>query len=957
MTSSTSHTPRRRWGRRLLFLFFALIGLLVVILAVLPYVISLEGVKERIAVQAETALQRDVEIGQVRLQILTGLGAGLEQLTISNPPGWQRPDFVKVDTLSVKVAFWPLLQRKIEVSRIILSDGEIVIERDDKGRMNYADLVASRPGAEKTPSASPTDTTPTGTSRLADLLVSKVSLRDVNVTFIDRMVVPGKSLTTTAQDVEVDITDIALNSPIDFAIAASLLTDGDRNLKLRGRLGPIPASLAFDQTPLDVTLQAQDLVLDALTPYMGPEPALTAGRFGADITIQGKLGGTLDLKGSLALAQAVLHNSTGDGKPTPLPEIKLSPEITVNMAQAVLQLARLRLDLAPLQATLQGTVRNFTTAPQFDLDLTTNTFAAEQVLAQLPILTHALPAKTDIQGQIQLQASAKGTPARLRSTTQLAAHKLAVQTAEGTLVSLPKAQFTQESTLDMAKAVLQLTTARLDLEPLQATLQGTVRNFTTTPQLDLRLSTNAFAPGDVLPQLPVLAVTLPEPTTVQGALQLEATVQGTPNDLRATTRMTTDTLTLQSGSLKETARQGGMRLETTRMQANVKAHLANPRPPDVDLELRANRLLFDQQAASSSESPQSAPGPSSAPAAPPLNLRGNVNIDEGRVKQFSFEQLHADISLLNGLLKSAQTFRMYGGAYEGQVQANLAQAAPEYTMQVKLAGLNAGQAVNELTSVQDVLLGKLNTDFNFSGKGFTWEAISTTLTGKGKVQIDELKVTTLDLMPKLAAGLQTVSTLTGFTVPANLAERSFDTLRSTFRIVEGKIHSDDVKLWGPDVELTGEGFLGLDQSLKFEGFAFLLGKLASSFGPRAAFLQDQEGRIALPLAVQGSITKPQVALNESYLAEAAKKALTKGVEESAGKELQKLLNKDTSEKGEAPTKALQNVLEQALPGKPTDHPSSKTGGTQTEKAQKENPKEQIPQQQLEKTLKGLFKQR
>jgi hypothetical protein len=125
-----------------------------------------------------------------------------------------------------------------------------------------------------------------------------VSLRDVNVTFIDRMVVPGKSLTTTAQDVEVDITDIALNSPIDFAIAASLLTDGDRNLKLRGRLGPIPASLAFDQTPLDVTLQAQDLVLDALTPYMGPEPALTAGRFGADITIQGKLGGTLDLKGA-----------------------------------------------------------------------------------------------------------------------------------------------------------------------------------------------------------------------------------------------------------------------------------------------------------------------------------------------------------------------------------------------------------------------------------------------------------------------------------------------------------------------------------------------------------------------------------------------------------------------------------------------------------------------------------
>jgi hypothetical protein len=533
-----------------------------------------------------------------------------------------------------------------------------------------------------------------------------------------------------------------------------------------------------------------------------------------------------------------------------------------------------------------------------------------------------------------------------------------VQTAEGTLVSLPKAQFAQESTLDMAKAVLQLTMARLDLEPLQATLQGTVRDFTSTPQFDLDLSTNTFAPGEVLPQLPILVAALPEPTKVQGDLRLEAKVQGTPSDLRATTRVTTDTLTLQSGSLQEASQQGGMRLKTTKMQANLKTHLANPRPPEVDLELRANSLLFDQQAGASSESPQPAPGPSPAPTAPPLNLRGNVNIAKGRVQQFRFEKLQADLSLLNGLLKSVQTFRMYGGSYEGQVQANLAQAAPEYTMQVKLAGLNAGKAVNELTSVHDVLLGKLNTDLNLSGKGFTWEAISTTLTGQGKVQINDLKVTTLDLMPKLTAGLQTVSALTGFTVPANLAERSFDTLRSTLRIVEGKIHSDDLKLWGPDVELTGTGFLGLDKSLKFEGIAFLLGELANSFGPRAAFLKDEEGRIALPLAVQGSITRPQVALNESYLAEAAKKALTKGLlEKGAGKELQKLLNQDTLEKGEAPEKALQNVLEQALPGKSTEPTSSKRGRKKTDKTQQEDTREQAPQQSLEKTLKGLFKQR
>jgi uncharacterized protein involved in outer membrane biogenesis len=792
----------------------ALIGLLVVILAVLPYVISLEGIKTRVVSQAEAALHRDVEIGHIRLQILTGLGAGLDHLRIANPPGWQRPDFVKVDTLSVKVAFWPLLQRKIEVSRIILSDGDIVIERDEKGQMNYADLTAPRPGA--TPPTSPPPDTSTGAPPLADFLVSRVSLRHVNVTFIDRQVVKGKSLTTMAQDVQADLTNIALNTPIDFALAASLLSDGGRNVNVYGRLGPIPATLAFDQTPLEVTLTAQDLILDPLMPYMGPEPALSAGRFGADMHIQGKLGDTLNLKGSLSLAQAVLRAAPGAGTPTTLPTVQLSQEMTINMGQAV----------------------------------------------------------------------------------------------------------------------VQLTNARLDLQPLQATLTGTVRNFTTTPQLDLHLNTNPFAPGEMLTQWPSFAAALPKPTTVQGTLQLEATIKGTPSDVRATTQVTTDSLVWQSGTLKETTPQGGMQVETAKMHATLQAHMAQPRPPEVELELRAHSLIFDQQAASASPQPPATPTEppmTSSTTAPPLNLRGKVNIDTGRIKQVEFQQLQADLSLLNGLLKSTQAFHLYGGAYEGQLQANLAQAAPDYTLQVKLADINAGQAANDLTAVHDVLFGQLTTALQCSGQGMTWDAISTTLTGKGQIRIADLKVTTLDVMSKLALGLQAVSTLTGFTVPADLAQRSFDTLQSTFQIVEGKILSDDLKLSGPDVALAGKGFLGLDQSIKFEGTALVSGNLASAFGPRAAFLKDKEGRIAVPLAVQGSVTKPQIALNESYLTAAATKALGKQAGEHAGKE-------------------LQNLLDKALPGKPAD-----PNATQTGEPKPDSEKGQTPQQQIEKALKGLFK--
>ena len=58
MASSTPNSPPRqkRLGRKLLILLFGLIALVVVILAILPYVISMERIKGQIVEQAEKAL-------------------------------------------------------------------------------------------------------------------------------------------------------------------------------------------------------------------------------------------------------------------------------------------------------------------------------------------------------------------------------------------------------------------------------------------------------------------------------------------------------------------------------------------------------------------------------------------------------------------------------------------------------------------------------------------------------------------------------------------------------------------------------------------------------------------------------------------------------------------------------------------------------------------------------------
>jgi AsmA protein len=946
MTAPASNAPRqrRRWGRTLLFLVLGIIGLIVVVLAILPYVLSLDSIKAQVITQAETALNRNVELGQVRLQIFTGLGAGLEQLTVSNPPGWQQPDFVKVDTLSIKIAFWPLLQRQVEVSKIILSDGLINVERDDKGRMNYDDLVASSAPSDTAKPKLPTEEKSAGGNPLANLRVGKVSLRNVDIAFIDRAVIPGQTHTTTAKDVQVDLENIGLATPIDFDISVTLLTDGDRNVRVQGQLGPLPETLAMDDVPLRVTTQVQQLQLAPLAPYLGPQPPLTEGQLSVDITAQGKLGTALDIDGSVALDKAVLPDSSGAGKPINLPKVALTQDATVNLATAVLQLTEARLDVASLQTTLKGTVKQFNTTPQLDLELGTNQFSLAKLLSDLPMLASVVPDSTDVNATVQLQASLKGNTEQIVSTSQINVQKLALKMADSPPVSLPQVRFSHEATIDMAQAVVQLTQANLDLSALNATLKGTVKQFTSTPTLDLTLSTTKFALGELVEQLPMLAEALPKPSNAQGNLRVVASVKGPLENLTANAQVKTDAVSLKSGAFNGAKQGDGMLLDLADMQTDVQATLASPQPPKVNLVFKAKRLVFDQQSAAASaegaaSKPTPPPPPASEPMAPPVTLRGKVDIAEGRLKNVSFQNLSANLSILEGLLKTNYSLSTFGGNIQGNMQANMAQVKPDYNLSLTLANMNAGNMVNEFTSVPNILFGRLNTDLQFTGKGFDWDAISTTLTGKGKLQLSDLKITSLDLMPKLANSLGAVSAVAGFNIPDDLADRSFDAMKANLRLEQGKIYSDDLQLWGPDVQLLGKGFLGLDQSLQFDGAALLLGKLAQSFGKKASFLLDKQGRIQLPVIIQGTVTQPKIALNESSLMDLARKALTDKVEKEATKELGKALDK-----------AVPGLGKDILPG---GGQQAAPGGAQT--GQTEPKKEDEPLKQLEEGLKSLFK--
>jgi hypothetical protein len=767
-TPSKPQLPRWCLGRMLLVLCVGLVGLVILVLVLLPYIVSLEGVERALVSQLEAALQRRVDIGAVRLQILTGLGATLEDVTLANPPGWPQPHVLRIGTLSVKVASLPLLQGTIEITKMVLRDADLVIARDPTGLLNLAGLAASYPGLEKVaaphpPQVSPADARQPGGHPLARWLVSDVRVEGGTVTFVDGMVVPEEVVTTTVSDVWGHLRDVSLHTPITFDMGATLLTDGNRNIRVRGRVGFIPEHLAIAGATIDAELQAADLLVAPLSPYLGPRVPLVRGRVGADVKVQGRVGGTLRIIGALSLADAAMRDPTAREAATPLP--------------------------------------------------------------------------------------------KLRST--------------------------QDITLDLAHASIQLTEVRLDLFSLQAVLTGVVSDVRTSPRFDLQLTTNAFAPGDLLTQIPLLASMIPAPMDLKGSAQLQATVVGTPRHLRSDAALEISNLALKSGSWNGNTPNGrGLLVETDATHVTLTTQLEDPRPPRVHINFRARRLVFDQQRAKVPTPAEPPPTGPTSPASqantrlPRVALHGIIKIAEGHLKHLSFQQMTADVALVQGLLTTTQQATLYGGSYQGAVQINLAQEEPTYTVDASMAGVHLGEASRELTSAKTVLQGVLTTRIKLSGLALTWRTLSQTLSGEGHATITDLQVMPADAMPELTRKVTIVGPLGSMIRHVLLKGESFNTVKATFHMSQGRIFSDQLHLLSKEVEILAKGYVGLDQSINYHGTLVLSGELAKAQGTLAKFLRDAHGRLVLPFTVKGMVSDPQIVVEVKNLLGRAKDVLT-----------------------------------------------------------------------------------
>lgn len=720
-----------RAARRLVLVAALAAGALAALVLALPYVVSLDAMRARILGAAESALHRKVEAGAIRLEIFSGLGAGMEKFAVRNGPGWESPVLASADRLSVKIAFWPLLSRRLEIRRIVLDGATVAVERDPKGALNVDDLLAPAPSGGVQPPVAST----------AALLVSRLEISRGRFLFVDRKVSPGQTVTVSLDDLTGEITGVGPASAARFDLAARFLSDSGRNLSLKGTLEPAGPGKGPGDASLHAAFQASRLALARLGPYFGSSRGMDPGVLSADGTVDGALLGRLKLAGRIGLVP-------------PSPSSPIPP----------------------------------------------------------------------IEGKYALALDGTG------------------------------------GSLEIAKS--PFTVAKLPL-----TAEGRIDGLRTSPRFDLRLAT----PGDVpLDGVTGLAGAFPAGVKLSGRVRLEAAIEGPSSDLSA--RASADAAPLAV--------------------------------------TRAGEPLFAAPSARATLASRGR-GP----------LAGRVTAPAGKLQKLPFSDLVADWAWEKGALTLAPTARVFGGTLGGRVEADFSRPKSESRVALDVRGVQAQPLVESLTSLRNVLSGSLNARMSVASRGLTWDAVSRSARGEGKLSVSNADLRTVRLMPEVARTLGAVGRVAGFQVPASLESTRFSAVETSLSLADGRLATPGLSLSGRDVAVEADGSLGLDRSLAYEGRVTLGPGLVRSLGSAGRYLADERGALTLPFRVSGQVAAPKVAIDERVVLDLGRRVLARQAREKiqggVGKAVGDVLEGGDGKKAE-PLDLLRQLLE---PPPPTPTPT------------------------------------
>ncbi len=355
-----------------------IVGVLVILLLVAPFLIPVNQFRPTIEEKASAALGRKVLLGDLSLSLFSGSLAA-ENLSIGDDPKFSSGPFLTAKSLHVGVEIFPLIFSKtLNVTGAVIDSPQVTLLRNPAGQWNYSSLGApSAKGEARKPSGGK----PSGAAE--EVSIQKLELKNGSV-IVGSTNSPKRS---TYDHVNVTASGVSLTSKFPVLVTADLPAGG--KFKLDGTFGPVDQT-DTSLTPLNAKLNISSLNL-ASTGFLDPSAGL-----GGILDLDGNLasrGGEAEIRGNSKLSRALL---VAGGSPAGVPvTLDFSTKYNLRRNAGVLNPSTLKIGGAA--AHLNGTYESPGDVTVVNLKLDAKDMPARDLQAFLPALGINLPRGASLQ--------------------------------------------------------------------------------------------------------------------------------------------------------------------------------------------------------------------------------------------------------------------------------------------------------------------------------------------------------------------------------------------------------------------------------------------------------------------------------------------------------------------------------------------------------------------------------
>ncbi len=494
--------------KMLIGLGMALVLIVGIVLA-LPFLVDLSRYQDQYKPAIEAALNRKIQLQEIRLTVWPRLGARVTGFTVLDDPAFGAGPFASLASLDVGVQLRPLLSGRVEVEEITLRQPVITVVKNSNGVLNVSTI--GRPGvpAPETPSRAPLPSTEGPLKILGLLAVDRVSLTDGMLTYRDLSA--AKPTEYVLQDLDVLLTSVRLGQTPTLHLD-TLVQPFAMPITVDGTLGPLKETADLNAINLQLGVGKTSFAITGQT----------AGR-DATLTVTSAAINTADLPIALPLQ-----------KPVSVKDLALAAEVR---GQDVL-LRTLSFQLFEGQVKATGKVISGSPAPPFE------STASVQGLQLGPALDAIASAQVSISGTAGADLALQGrgfTRSQLTQSLAGTAHvavkdgkiegvnflqeALSILSIAGMAVDNPKATAfsTIETDLAVKQGVVAVQRLLMDSHDFQATGGGTV-GFDQQVNLTVNLHLSQDVSLKLAGASPVVKVAMKDgrvtlPLTITGTVQ------------------------------------------------------------------------------------------------------------------------------------------------------------------------------------------------------------------------------------------------------------------------------------------------------------------------------------------------------------------------------------------------------------------------------------------------------